>query len=90
MVTKTSIKMTCGDCRFYLPVDVFKGLCKQGKGKVGPEVEQCEAFARQAKCKFCQNFVPSADSPFLGTCSTGATATFPDLNGVYCEDFAST
>ncbi|MCK6556007.1 4-hydroxyphenylacetate decarboxylase small subunit [Candidatus Binatia bacterium] len=77
--------LTCNDCRFYLPVDVFKGLCKKSRERVDPETAECKTFEKRHKCKFCSRYTSS--EAFVGTCSVGGVPTYPDLNGTYCGDF---
>jgi len=74
----------CKDCRFYLPVDVFQGLCKIEKTTISPDDLSCKKFERQSKCKFCAHYVVEKD--FLGRCM-GITLASPDLNASKCADF---
>jgi hypothetical protein len=74
----------CRDCLYYLPVDVFKGICKLEKKTLTPDDASCGKFERQPKCKFCANFNPEKE--FLGTC-LGTRMTYPDLNAAKCIDF---
>jgi 4-hydroxyphenylacetate decarboxylase small subunit len=74
----------CKDCLLYLPVDVFKGMCKLEKTSITPDDKSCKNFKRVPKCKFCANF--TAEKEFLGTCSK-TTFTYPDLNAVKCAEF---
>lgn len=75
---------TCKDCKFYLPVDVFKGLCKLEKNSILPEDPVCIKFERQAKCKFCSNYV--SEQEYLGKCS-GASLAYPDMIAYKCASF---
>ena len=77
-------KYTCYDCRFYLPVDAFKGICKHDKSQILPELLACEEFQRMAKCKFCENYFSREE--FLGMCSM-QTITYPDLAAAGCKSF---
>ena len=76
---------SCKDCRYFLPVDVFSGLCKMNKQKITQEDPSCEQGEKIAKCKFCMHF--TADSEFLGKCK-GATLAYPDMIAAQCADFA--
>jgi len=75
----------CKDCRYYLPVDVFRGLCKMSKNKIGPDDAFCENGERVAKCKYCSGYTPERN--FLGKCM-GSTLAYPDMNAAKCADFA--
>jgi len=75
---------SCLDCRFYLPVDVFRGICKRSKEEVMPDDAFCDHAERLPKCKFCAHFTPEKD--FLGKCMNGILA-WPDLNAAKCADF---
>lgn len=75
---------TCKDCKYYLPVDVFKGLCKLEKSSIQPDDAGCDSFERQAKCKFCSNYTPEKE--YLGKCS-GAALAYPDMNASKCASF---
>jgi len=82
-VKKKEIENRCNDCRYYLPVDVFHGLCKISKEKILPETKFCEKAERLAKCKFCRQYIPEMD--FLGKC-VGRLA-YPDMVATTCADF---
>ena len=75
---------TCNDCKYYLPVDVFKGKCKLEKKTILPDDLSCNSFEKTAKCKFCKNYIPEKD--FLGNCM-GNTLAYPDMNASNCIDF---
>jgi hypothetical protein len=77
-------KIVCKDCRYYLPVDVFKGICKLSKQMIGPDDMGCDQAERQAKCKFCQHYTPEKE--YLGKCR-GTALAYPDLNAGKCADF---
>jgi hypothetical protein len=77
------MELTCKDCLYYLPVDVFKGICKATKENITPETPFCGNAEKVAKCKFCKHFVPEKE--FTGKCM-GALA-YPDMIAVKCEDF---
>jgi 4-hydroxyphenylacetate decarboxylase small subunit len=74
----------CKDCRLYLPVDVFRGLCKLEKKEILPDDESCSRFDAVPKCKYCRNYKPDKD--YLGTCM-GTTIAYPDLIAAKCADF---
>ena len=75
---------TCKDCRFYLPIDVIRGLCKADKSSISPDQIVCDQFDRMAKCKFCQHF--SQGKEYLGKCKENSL-TSPDMNAVKCVEF---
>ncbi|MCX6281766.1 MAG: 4-hydroxyphenylacetate decarboxylase small subunit [Bacteroidetes bacterium] len=75
---------TCTDCKFYLPVDVFKGICKLSKKDILPGDLFCEKAERSPKCKFCSKFTPEKE--FLGKCMA-ITLAYPDMNAASCVDF---
>ena len=77
---------TCKDCRYYLPVDVFKGICKITKNNITPDTAECEKYKKIPKCKFCNNFTHLKCNKFLGKCKKEITA-YPDMNAKYCVDF---
>jgi len=78
------MEYNCKDCRFYLPVDVFRGLCKLEKTTITPDDPACKEFDRQPKCKFCTYY--TAEKEFLGKCMGNKLAS-PDLNASKCVDF---
>lgn len=78
---------TCKDCRYFLPVDVFKGICKKDKSRITPETDICANFDRVPKCKFCSHF--TSDDEFLGKCME-KTPVYADLLAANCEDFSWT
>ena len=73
----------CKDCRYYLPVDVFRGICKISKEKILPDDSFCKQAERLAKCKFCQHYVPGKE--FLGNCAD--QVAYPDMVAAKCADF---
>ncbi|MBP7498088.1 MAG: 4-hydroxyphenylacetate decarboxylase small subunit [Bacteroidales bacterium] len=78
--------MNCSDCKYYLPVDVFKGLCKLDKIKrIRPELESCENFQKIAKCKFCRNYTRITD--FTGKCMNKAEA-YQEMIAITCDNFS--
>ncbi len=74
----------CKDCRYFLPVDVFSGICKLDKKKVGHDTDACEKAEKIAKCKFCSHYTPERD--YLGKCM-GAAMAYPDMIATKCADF---
>jgi hypothetical protein len=75
---------SCKDCLYYLPVDVFRGLCKSSKEKITPDDAFCSKAEQVAKCKFCLNFTPEKD--YLGKCR-GVSLAYPDMTATRCADF---
>ncbi len=78
-------ELNCKDCRFYLPVDVFRGMCKMTKNKILPDDQFCSTGEKLAKCRFCSNY--TAERDYLGKCM-GTTLAYPDMNASKCADFA--
>lgn len=81
-----AIEYTCKDCKYYLSVDVFKGICKLSKEMVSPDKEATKNFEKAQKCKFCSNFTSSESNEFLGKCMKVADA-YPDMTAVTCDLF---
>jgi len=75
---------TCSDCKFYLPIDVFKSICKLTRNDILPDDAFCMKAEKLAKCKFCSNYTP--DMEFLGKCMS-STLAYPDMNAASCVDF---
>jgi len=75
---------TCTDCKFYLPVDIFKGICKISKKDIQPDDSFCSKGERLAKCKFCSKY--TAEKEFLGKCMSN-TLAYADMVAVNCVDF---
>ena len=78
------MKKVCNDCRFYLAVDVFKGICKVSKDRILPEDNACKEFDQTAKCKFCQNYAKVKED--IGTCKDKTNA-YPEMLALTCLDF---
>lgn len=76
--------LTCKDCRFFLPVDVFGGLCKLSKKKITQDDQACGKAEKIAKCKFCAHY--SSEREYLGKCMEMSMA-YPDMVAVKCADF---
>lgn len=72
------------NCKYYLNIDVFKGICKRDKGKINADDAACEHFEKAQKCKYCAHFeMTGAD---LGSCMTKYDA-YPEMNAITCNDF---
>ncbi|MEI7980903.1 MAG: 4-hydroxyphenylacetate decarboxylase small subunit [Bacteroidota bacterium] len=78
------MELSCKDCRCYLPVDVFKGICKTSKQKITPDDPFCNKGEKIPKCRFCTKY--TAEQDYLGKCM-GATLAYPDMIAVKCADF---
>ncbi len=74
----------CKDCTFYLPVDVFKGICKLSKEKISPDKPLCESGKQIPKCRFCKSY--TAEKEYLGKCQ-GTILAYPDMIASKCADF---
>jgi hypothetical protein len=75
---------SCRDCRFYLPVDVFQGLCKLEKTEILPDDASCSRFEAIPKCGFCVKY--SSERENLGKCM-GKHLAYPDMIASKCADF---
>ncbi|NQV19038.1 MAG: 4-hydroxyphenylacetate decarboxylase small subunit [Armatimonadetes bacterium] len=73
------------DCKYYLAIDVFKGICKITKDKINADESGCSDFDKASKCKHCKHF--SIKDNNLGLCMKKTTA-YPDLQAVTCKDFS--
>jgi len=74
----------CADCDFYVPIDVFKGVCHINKKMVLTDDEPCEACEPVRKCKFCSNFSSTEEN--LGLCK-GSAIAYPEMIARTCEMF---
>lgn len=74
----------CKDCKYFLPVDVFSGMCKLTKERISPDGPLCCRMEKAAKCKFCANYTSEKD--YLGKCS-GTALAYPDMTATRCEGF---
>ena len=72
------------DCRHFLPVDVFKGICKRDKGNINADDASCDHFEKAQKCKHCMNFTSTGEE--LGLCM-GKFDAYPEMTAVTCNDF---
>jgi len=79
------MNLTCKDCKFFLPVDVFHGICKVSKEKILPEDPCCDKAEKLPKCKFCIHYTPEKEH--LGRCRE-STLAYPDMIASKCIDFA--
>ncbi len=77
-------EFSCKDCKLYLPVDVFRGLCKLNKDKIGPDDPGCDKAEKVPKCRFCANY--TGEKEFLGKCM-GTILAYPDMIASKCADF---
>lgn len=72
------------DCKYYLPIDAFKGICKRDKSNITADGNACDHFEKTQKCKFCSNF--SATDENMGLCMKKYDA-YPEMNATTCNDF---
>jgi len=80
-----SMKAPCHqDCRDYIPVDVFRGICRVKDWCLISDAGACELFFPVKKCKFCSSYRESEGE--LGTCG-GTTPAYPGMIAKTCEDF---
>ena len=80
------MKYNCKECKYYLPIDVFKGICKISKDNIKPDTDECINFEKNPFCKFCTNFTLSENNEILGKCKK-ITDAYPDMNAQNCKDF---
>jgi len=73
------------DCKYYLPTDVFKGICKRTKGSIQADDAACSEFEKVPKCRYCTHFTMKDKE--LGLCMGKVTA-YPDMKAITCKDFA--
>ena len=76
----------CKDCRYYLSIDVFKGMCKKSKEDIKPDDIYEDCFEKQQMCKFCKNFTQSQTNENLGKCMDSVIA-YPDMTAKTCKNF---
>ncbi|MGV8122119.1 MAG: 4-hydroxyphenylacetate decarboxylase small subunit [Candidatus Xenobiia bacterium LiM19] len=76
----------CKDCLYYLPVDVFKGICKKSKDSILPDQADEKCFEKNRKCKYCNNFTSDPEDEQLGMCK-GKASAYPDMRAQNCHDF---
>jgi 4-hydroxyphenylacetate decarboxylase small subunit len=72
------------DCRYYLAVDVFKGICKLDRTNVNADDVSCEKFEQIPQCQYCKHYKPQ--DKHTGICMDKADA-FPEMIALTCEDF---
>ena len=77
--------MTHRDCKYYLTVDVFKGICKRTKERIAADDESCEKFEKLPQCRYCSHFQPVEFQ--LGTCD-GKFPASPEMNATTCTGFS--
>ena len=75
------------DCKHFLPIDVFKGMCKRDKTDILADDSACEKFDQIEKCKGCSSFSSSENG--LGKCKNKFDA-YADMLAKTCEDFSWT
>ena len=79
------MKKTHINCQFFLPIDVFKGICKRDKDDILADSEACENFKQVEKCSQCSNFSSTEEN--LGKCKQSFDA-YADMLAKTCEDFS--
>ena len=72
------------DCKYYLPVDAFKGICKRDKSKIVADDDSCEHFELAPRCVHCSNFEMTSDE--IGICMKKYDA-YPQMNASTCLEF---
>lgn len=83
------VKYCHRDCMNFAPIDVAKGICHITKKIVPADAEQCNAFERIAKCKYCQNFQADKEKVEIGVCTVSTHVptfpAYPDMVATTCE-----
>lgn len=79
------MKKTHIECKNFLPIDVFKGICKLDKKSILADDEACEEFSQLAKCAYCTHFTASEKG--TGRCKDLHDA-YPDMPAKTCKDFS--
>jgi 4-hydroxyphenylacetate decarboxylase small subunit len=74
------------DCKYYLSIDVFKGICKRDKKNIIADEDACGSFENARKCKHCSNF--TLNGADLGKCLNKYDA-YPEMTAITCNDFKS-
>lgn len=72
------------DCKYYLPIDAFKGICKRDKNDIKADDTACENFEKAQKCIYCSNFKETNID--MGRCKNKYDA-FPHMNASTCNEF---
>ena len=72
------------DCKFYVPTDVFKGICRLDKSKINADDNVCGKFINIPKCKYCDNFTDKGN--YLGLCMEKSDA-YAEMIAKTCIDF---
>ncbi|MCD4680120.1 MAG: 4-hydroxyphenylacetate decarboxylase small subunit [Bacteroidales bacterium] len=72
------------DCKYYLDIDAFRGICKRDKSQINADDSACEHFEKATKCKHCANF--SMTETDLGMCMNEYDA-YPEMKAITCNDF---
>ncbi|MBM4157817.1 MAG: 4-hydroxyphenylacetate decarboxylase small subunit [Ignavibacteria bacterium] len=78
------MEFKCKDCKFYLAIDVFKGICKLDQKRIFPDDVKCMSYEKIPKCKFCSNFTEEKEN--LGSCMKNYPA-YPDMTAINCQLF---
>lgn len=73
------------NCKYYLNIDVFKGICKRTKERINADEKACSHFEKLPQCQYCGHF--SLNGSQLGLCK-GKTMAFPEMNATNCADFS--
>ena len=76
------------DCKYYLTIDVFKGICKRDKNNIQADDSACDNFDKARKCKHCVHFSATGKEVGLGKCMNKQDA-YPEMIAVTCNDFTS-
>ncbi len=72
------------DCKHFLAVDVFKGICKRDQDNILADDSSCDRFDLLERCKYCKNYKATQEQ--LGLCMDTVDA-YPDMIAKTCNDF---
>jgi hypothetical protein len=75
---------SCKECRYYLPVDVFRGSCKMEKQELLPDDKSCRYFEAIPRCGLCAKYTQEKEN--LGRCM-GVQLAYPGMIASKCDDF---
>ena len=72
------------NCKYYLAIDAFKGVCKLNKINILADDASCDDFEKAPKCEFCAEYKKIDE--IKGICKDKHDA-FAAMNAKTCGDF---